>query len=117
MSLPITRCLRCNHLTLRFLPTVHVNQEARRRKAEVWNVAFGAGAIQSRAAGTQEGFRRCRTHGEAAGGPGIGSEFCARCRTTVWSCYWKRLTHRKYQLTRDRVRLNIKLSSLVSDLI
>src|SRR5215472_9139303 len=27
MSLPITRRLRCNHLTLRFLPTVHVNQD------------------------------------------------------------------------------------------
>src|SRR5215813_7615063 len=57
-------------------------REARRRKAEVWNVAFGAGAIQSRAAGTQEGFRRCRTLGEAAGGPGIDFELCARCRAT-----------------------------------
>src|SRR5438876_4741547 len=55
-------------------------REARRRKAEVRNVASRAGAIQSRAARTQERFRRCRTPGEAAGGPGIGSEFCARSR-------------------------------------
>jgi hypothetical protein len=33
--------------------------EAGRRKPEVWNVAFGAGAIEPRAAGTQEGFPRC----------------------------------------------------------
>src|SRR5215472_2265949 len=55
-------------------------REARRRKAEVWNVAFGAGAIQSWTTGTQEGFPRCRTPSEAAGGAGIGSELCARCR-------------------------------------
>src|SRR5438034_1379960 len=55
-------------------------REECRRKAEVRNVASRAGAIQSRAARTQERFRRCRTPGEAAGGPGIGSEFCARSR-------------------------------------
>jgi len=33
-------------------------------------------------AGTQEGFPGCRTPGEAAGGPGIDSELCARCRVT-----------------------------------
>src|SRR5437667_6643275 len=55
-------------------------REARRRKAEVRNVASGAGAVQSRAAGTQEGFPRCRTPGEAAGGPRIDAELCARCR-------------------------------------
>src|SRR5256884_9050669 len=58
-------------------------REARRRKAEVRNVASRAGAIQSRAARTQERFRRCRTPGEAAGGPGIGSEFCARDRKST----------------------------------
>src|SRR5713226_794413 len=57
-------------------------RDARRRKAEVWNVASGAGAIQSRTTGTQEGFPRCRTPGEAAGGPGIDFELCARCRAT-----------------------------------
>src|SRR6266478_3385619 len=49
---------------------------------EVGNAAFSAGAIQSRAAGTQEGFPRCRTPSEAAGGPRVDSEFCARCRAT-----------------------------------
>src|SRR6266576_6536432 len=33
-------------------------REARRRKAEVRNVASGAGAVQSRTTGTQEGFPR-----------------------------------------------------------
>ena len=51
-------------------------RDARRRKAEVWNVASGAGAIQSRTTGTQEGFPRCRTPGEATGGPGVDFEFC-----------------------------------------
>src|SRR5438094_357268 len=54
--------------------------EAGRRKPEVGNSAFGTGAIQSRTAGTQEGFPRCRTPGEAAGGSGIDSEFCTRYR-------------------------------------
>src|SRR6266853_613687 len=57
-------------------------RDARRRKTEVWNVAFGAGAIQSRTTGTQEGFPRCRTPGEATGGPGVDFEFCTRCRAT-----------------------------------
>jgi hypothetical protein len=52
-------------------------REARRRKAEVWNIAFGAGPVQSRAAGTQEGFPRCRTLGEATGIAGIDAELCA----------------------------------------
>src|SRR5258706_3953616 len=54
--------------------------EAGGRKSEVRNVTFGAGAVQSRAAGTQERFPRCRTPGEAAGGPGIDSQLCTRCR-------------------------------------
>src|SRR6267142_2010612 len=54
--------------------------EAERRRPDVRIVASGAGAVQSRAARTQEGFPRCRTPGEAAGGPGIDSQFCARCR-------------------------------------
>src|SRR6266852_2877224 len=57
-------------------------REARRRKAEVRNVASGAGGVQSRTTGTQEGFPRCLTPGEAAGVPGIDFELCARCRAT-----------------------------------
>src|SRR6201993_3786137 len=57
-------------------------REARRREAEVWNVASGAGTVQSRTTGTQEGFPRCRTPGQAAGGPRIDFELCARCRAT-----------------------------------
>src|SRR6267154_1314194 len=56
--------------------------EAGRRRPDVRIVASGAGAVQSRAAGTQEGFPRCRTPSEAAGGSGIDSELCARCRAT-----------------------------------
>src|SRR6184192_329624 len=55
-------------------------REARRREAEVRNVASGAGTVQSRTTRTQEGFRRCRTPSEAAGGSGIDFEFCARYR-------------------------------------
>src|SRR6516165_11098919 len=57
-------------------------REKRRRKAEVRNVAFGTSAIQSRTTGTQTGFPRCRTPGEATGGSGIDFEFCTRCRAT-----------------------------------
>src|SRR6516225_535213 len=55
-------------------------REARRRKAQVRNVASGAGAVQSRATRTKERFRRCRTPGEAAGCPGTDIELCARSR-------------------------------------
>src|SRR5260370_29437838 len=51
-------------------------------QAEVRHVASGAGAIQSRATGTQEGFRRRRTLGEAAGGPRTDAELFARCPAT-----------------------------------
>jgi hypothetical protein len=54
--------------------------ESRRRKPEVGIVASGAGAVKSRATGTQEGFPRRRTSGEAVSGSGIDSELCARCR-------------------------------------
>src|SRR5258708_31802684 len=55
-------------------------REARRRQPEVGNAASGAGAIEPRAAGAQEGFPRCRTSGEAAGSSGIDLELCARSR-------------------------------------
>src|SRR5580704_1369292 len=58
-------------------------REARRRAAEVWNVAFSAGVIQSGTTGTQARFPRCRTPGEAPGCPGIDFEFCARRRATL----------------------------------
>src|SRR5271156_3072540 len=57
-------------------------REAGRREAEIRNVASCSGAVQSRTAGTQEGFPGCRTPGEATGGAGIDSELCARCRAT-----------------------------------
>src|SRR5215467_11132969 len=55
-------------------------REAGKRRPEVRNTASGAGAVQSRATGTQEGFPGCRTPSEATGGPGINSELRARCR-------------------------------------
>src|SRR6266436_4617701 len=42
-------------------------REARRHKAEVRNVASGAGTVQSRTTGTQEGFPGCRTTSVADG--------------------------------------------------
>jgi len=40
---------------------------AGRRRPDVWNITLGASTIESRTTGTQEGFPRCRTSGEAAG--------------------------------------------------
>src|SRR6266436_10245260 len=57
-------------------------REAGRREPEAGNAAFSAGAIQSRAAGTQEGFPRCRTPSEAAGGPRVDSEGVSSRRGT-----------------------------------
>src|SRR6202043_3639189 len=54
--------------------------EAGRRGPDVGIVASSTGAIKSRASGTQEGFPRRRTPGEATGGPGIDSQLCTRCR-------------------------------------
>src|SRR5512140_2750448 len=52
--------------------------EGARRKSGTLH--FGAGAVQSRTMGTQEGFRRCRTPGKTARGSRIDFELCARCR-------------------------------------
>jgi hypothetical protein len=68
--------------------------------------------------GTQEGFPRCRTSGEAVLSFVLDTE----------QRLWRIVTRRKYQLTRNHVRLqnqleglleecHIKLSSLVSDLL
>src|SRR5882762_5610954 len=82
--------------------------EAGRRKAEVGNVASGAGAIEPRAAGAQEGLPRCRTSGQAARGSGIDSELVPDAEQRLW----RTVTRRKYQLKRDRVRLQNQLESL-----
>ncbi len=60
-------------------PICEKREGARRRSG---TLHLGAGTIQSRTTGTQEGFSRCRTPGEAAGGPRIDFELCARCRAT-----------------------------------
>ena len=57
-------------------------EKARRRKAEVRNVASSTSAVQSRTVGAQAGFPGCRAPGEATGGSRIDSELCARCRAT-----------------------------------
>jgi hypothetical protein len=99
-------------------------REAGRRRPDVGIVASGAGAVQSRAAGTQEGFPGCRTPSEAAGGSRINSELCADAEQRLW----RTVTRKKYQLRRNHARLqnqveslleeaHIKLSSLVTDLL
>src|SRR5262249_131119 len=85
-------------------------REARRRKAEVRNLAPGAGGVQWRTTGTQEGFPRCRTVGEAAGVPGIDSELCARCRATLVAD-----GDTQEVSTRDHVRLQNQLESLLEE--
>src|SRR5438128_11011012 len=55
--------------------------KAGRCRPDVRNAASGTGAIESRAARTEERFPRCGAAGEATGGPGADPELCARCRT------------------------------------
>src|ERR1039458_4392787 len=57
--------------------------EAERCWPDVSSAASGTGAIQSRAAGAEEGFPRCGTTGEAVRGPGADLELCARYRTAT----------------------------------
>ena len=64
----------------RYWKPIREKREGARRMSG--SVASSAGGVQSRTTGTQEGFRRRRTPGEAARGPGIDSELCARCRAT-----------------------------------
>ena len=47
------------------------------------HAAFGAGAVESRRPGAEEGFSRCGTLGEALRGAVTNAEFCARCRATA----------------------------------
>src|ERR1700736_3274594 len=54
--------------------------ERGQRRPDVGNAASGAGAIEPRAAGAQEGFPRCRTSGEATGGTRADPKLCAGCR-------------------------------------
>jgi transposase len=74
--------------------------------------------------GLQEGFPRRRTFGKAAGADELVLSFVPDAEQRLW----RTLTRRKYQLTRNKVRLqnqlealleeaHIKLSSLVSDLL
>ena len=54
--------------------------DAGRGTRHIRNTPSCAGAVEPRATRAQEGFPRCRTFGEAAGGPRAGSELCARRR-------------------------------------
>src|SRR5882724_10797148 len=67
--------------------------------------------LGNRAAGTQEGFPGCRTPGEATGGLRINSELCARCRAASVADG----DPQEYQLTRDHVRLQNQLESLLEE--
>jgi hypothetical protein len=42
----------------------------------IGKIQSGAGTVQSQTTGTQEGFSRCPTPGQAAGGPGIPQRTC-----------------------------------------
>ena len=52
--------------------------------AEVGSAASGAGAVEPRAAGTQERFRRRRTTGEAAGGGRTTLSFVPDSAQRLW---------------------------------
>jgi len=53
------------------------------RRSQVGPTASGAGAVESRSGGTEEGFPRCRTIGQAFGRSGAQTEFRARRRAAV----------------------------------
>jgi transposase len=91
---------------------------------DVGNAAFGAGAIEPRAAGTQEGFPDAERLVKRLVAQELRLSFVPDAEQRLW----RTVTRRKYQLTRDRARLqnqveslleeaHIKLSSLVSDLL
>lgn len=92
--------------------------------SDLGSVASGAGAIEPRAAGAQERFRRRRALGQAAGGQRTDLELGPRARTALW----RTVMRTKYQVRCNQVQLHnrlealleetqIKLSSLVSDLL
>src|SRR6267378_6041941 len=57
--------------------------EAGRCWPDVRSATSGTGAIESQAAGAEEGFPRCRATGEAARVPRADLELCARYRTAT----------------------------------
>ena len=50
---------------------------------QIRNDAFSPSAIESRCSRTQEGFSRCRTSGQEAGGKRTQPELCTRYRTAA----------------------------------
>jgi transposase len=101
----------------RYWKPLREKREGARRRSGTLHLAQ---AQSNRGRRGRKRFPLCRTPGEAAGGPGIDSEFCVEQRL------WRTVTHKKYQLRCDRVRLqnqveslleeaHIKLSSFVSD--
>jgi transposase len=98
--------------------------EPARRMPHLGNAASGTGAIESRAAGTQKDFPAAERLVKRL----VARELTLSFVPDAEQRLWRTVTRRKYQLTRDRVRLqnqlealleeaHIKLSSLVSDLL
>jgi transposase len=96
--------------------------EAGRRKPQVGNVTSGAGAIEPR--GRKKDFRDAERLAKRL----VARELTLSFVPDAEQRLWRTVTRRKYQLTRDHVRLqnqleslleeaHIKLSSLVSDLL
>src|SRR5258708_289956 len=98
-------------------------RKARRRKAEVWNVAFGAGTIQSGRRGRKRDFPDAECLVKRL----VARELTLSFVPDAEQRLWRAVMRKKYQLRCDRIRLqnqleslleeaHIKLSSLVSDL-
>jgi transposase len=98
--------------------------EPARRMPHLGNAASGTGAIESRAAGTQKDFPAAERLVKRL----VARELTLSFVPDAEQRLWRTVTRRKYQLTRDRVRLqnqleslleeaHVKLSSLVSDLL
>jgi transposase len=99
-------------------------RKAGRRRLEVGNTASSDGAIQSRAAGRKKDF----PDAERLVTRLVARELTLSLAPDAVQRLWRTVTRRKYQLTRDHVRLQnqleslleeayIKLSGLVSDLL
>jgi len=85
--------------------------EAGRRKAKVGNVASGAGAIEPRAAGRKKDFRDAERLVKRL----VARELTLSFVPDAEQRLWRTVTRRKYQLKRDRVRLQNQLESLLEE--
>ncbi len=77
---------------------------AKRRKAEVRNVASGAGTVQSWTTGRKRGFPDAERLVKRL----VAREYILSLVPDAEQRLWRTVTRKKYQLRRDRVRCRTK---------